>query len=214
MYGKHRVLQSMTCLSLLLLCSCESPASDTPTAPQTSTFTSSQATSSDLRACQSHAECQQPDFVCDSKHSLTCVAAWKCGNGVLEHDPTRNYVESCDDANLRNGDGCDANCSIELKSAGQPCPNSSMCRDGICRNGSCVAVEYELLGAPGPLTKVDRFFFGGQTETSQNYAFASNFSFDVCSFSKSPGCVATGAVEVFSLVGSKASYQSRLLPPR
>ena len=57
-----------------------------------------------------------------------------CGNGYLESD----LGEMCDDNNIDNGDGCDANCKVEN---GYNCTNEpfavSYCKkdDAVCGNG-------------------------------------------------------------------------------
>jgi ELWxxDGT repeat protein/cysteine-rich repeat protein len=59
-----------------------------------------------------------------------------CGNGVLDAG------ETCDDGNLVNGDGCDANCRATgcgngIVTAGEECDDGNAVDDDSCRNG-CV----------------------------------------------------------------------------
>lgn len=76
-----------------------------------------------------------------------CVAKPKCGNGIVEGD------EKCDDGNLINGDGCNANCTVEkpapfcgdkvLNQTGEQCdpPDGTTCDKNcqtlpFCGNGT------------------------------------------------------------------------------
>jgi cysteine-rich repeat protein len=70
----------------------------------------------------------------------TPTPAGVCGNGIVEPG------EQCDDSNLINGDGCDANCTITrcgngIQTAGEVCDDGDqICGDGCdpnCKLSSC-----------------------------------------------------------------------------
>ncbi len=54
----------------------------------------------------------------------TCEAANSCGNSVVEGS------EVCDDGNTKSGDGCDAECVLELGAG--PCTDGAQCASGVC----------------------------------------------------------------------------------
>ncbi len=55
-----------------------------------------------------------------------------CGDGVIQDDPGLPYVETCDDGNTESGDGCSADCQLEV-------PPQSQCAIGSAGqcNGQC-----------------------------------------------------------------------------
>lgn len=72
--------------------------------------------------CTNDADCDTE--VCDGMESNTCEPANTCGNGALEGD------ELCDDGNVVTGDGCDAQCLLEIGAG--PCTDGSQCASGVC----------------------------------------------------------------------------------
>ncbi|MCH2109864.1 MAG: DUF4215 domain-containing protein, partial [Polyangiaceae bacterium] len=81
-------------------------------------------------SCQSSEDCATG--ACDTTSTNTCVVADLCGNGVLEAG------ESCDDANLVSGDGCNGSC---LKEGGIECGSSSECESGTCTEEPYLSVH-------------------------------------------------------------------------
>jgi cysteine-rich repeat protein len=76
--------------------------------------------------------------VCDSNNE--CFPTSVCGNNIFE------LGEECDDGNLVNGDGCSANCQIELP----------ICGDGICNgleNCSTCSTDCGICNNPTPKEK-------------------------------------------------------------
>lgn len=82
-----------------------------------------------------------------------------CGNGIIEEP------ETCDDANLRNDDGCSTLCQIEIPEEEQPLPEeqhngadlvpqASTCYpDGIQISSTQVGDQYYIVWAPVPKAK-------------------------------------------------------------
>lgn len=168
-------------------------------------------------ACESDESCLRLDssLVCDIKDSKQCEPAKTCGNGVVEpqswgDDPH----ESCDDGNLRNGDGCSSTCTFEYIKPGQACGPEGKCENGICDQGICERVRTSLVDAPGPFGKRDHFLFGAGAALTNQYLYASRFGYTVCEQEGIPGCRSTGAVEVFRFDGQHAVHQAQVLPPQ
>jgi cysteine-rich repeat protein len=59
-----------------------------------------------------------------------CVVV--CGDGYIVPN-----LETCDDGNNINGDGCDSTCQIEM---GYTCPNVGLSCDSICGDGLIVGI--------------------------------------------------------------------------
>lgn len=58
-----------------------------------------------------------------------------CGDGVVALG-----AEACDDGNLKNGDGCDDDCSVSCSDPAQDCANPGACRTATCSGNVCSTV--------------------------------------------------------------------------
>jgi cysteine-rich repeat protein len=93
--------------------------------------------------CDGLTDCGDPDcaFALDRPHTFPCKIP-VCGDGFLDVD------EECDDANLDEGDCCDADCRLDP--AGTPCgPEEAQCLLFQCdTSGVCQDRSTGLDGAP------------------------------------------------------------------
>lgn len=109
------------------------PQTPMPAAPCDSGLTNCAVACVDLT--QDSSNCGACGLACQPGEScLMGVCASTCGNAVLDG------METCDDGNATNGDGCGSNCQPEPAFAcptpGEPCTGAD-CGNGIIENEAC-----------------------------------------------------------------------------
>ncbi len=140
----------------------------------------------DTCECDQDADCPAGNQCNTTLNPNQCVPAG-CGNMVL------GAGEGCDDGNLVNGDGCSAQCLIEI---GEPCTGDDVCDSGVCDPTLDVCVCDQDSDCPAgqlcdtaqmPPACVDAICGNGSIETGEGCDDQNTTAGD--------GCSATCAVE-------------------